>query len=74
MFKYLWIVVIFALYIWWVVKAIQGIINGIKFTKKYHKRFKLDYCADETIWFIFIHATAILACSVIEFVFYYLAK
>lgn len=74
MFKYLWVVVVFALYMWWVVKAIQGLIEEIKFAKKRHRRFDFDNCSDATVWFAFIHAIAILAWSITEFAFYYWVK
>lgn len=71
MFKYLWIVVIFALYLWWAFEAIKGLIEEIKFAKKYHREFKFDYLPYVTCWYILIHAIVILAWSVVEFILYY---
>lgn len=72
MFKYLWIVVISVLYLWWLIKAMQGLVEEIKFAKTTpHKRIKFDCLPYATSWYIFIHAIAILAWSIAEFLFYY---
>lgn len=70
MFKYLWIVVVSAFYLWWLFKAVQGLIDGIKFSKRTHHRFKFYFCPDETVWYIIVHIIAILAWSLTEFLFY----
>lgn len=71
MFKYLWLIVVLMFYIWWTVKAIQGIITGIRLIKQEHKRFDLDYCPEVTVWYIIVHAIVIFAWSVMEFIFSY---
>lgn len=71
MFKYLWIVFIVAVYALWVFKAIKGFIEEIKFAKRHHERFNLDYLPVVTVLYIVVHAIAILVLSAIEFCFYY---
>lgn len=71
MFKYLWMVVVVAPYLWWTFKAIKGLINEIIYTQKCHKRFEFDYLPDVTICYVIVHALAISAWSLVEFILFY---
>lgn len=71
MFKYLWMAAVIVPYIWWTFKAIKGLIEEIIYSKKYRKDFKFGYLPDVTFWYIIIHALAILAWSLLEFILYY---
>ncbi len=71
MFKYLWLVIIAALYLWWLFEAMKGLIDEIRFDIKIHSKFRIDNCPDVTVWFILLHVGAILVWSIMEFILYY---